>query len=62
MLLNVLVIPNVNDTIFLGAHDVKNCQESEGCVEVEVTHVWDHENFDRDNFPVETYNDIGLAK
>ena len=39
-----------------------NCRESEGCVEVEVIQVWDHEDFDTDNFPIETYNDIGLVK
>ena len=61
-MLNFLIISSVGDTIFLGAHDVENCRESEGCVEVEVAQVWDHEDFDINSFPIETYNDIGLVK
>ena len=55
----VLFFNSVGDTFFLGAHDVENCQESDGCLEVEITEVWLHEfhmharSFD---------NDIGLVK
>ena len=49
----------VGDKFLLGAHDVRNCQESEGCVEVNVTQVWNHENYSGDP---SNYNDIAVVK
>ena len=39
----VWLFHRVGETILLGAHDVKNCEESEGCVQVNITEVWSHE-------------------
>ena len=54
-----LVISSVGETFLLGAHDVENCQESEGCVEVEIIVVWTHENFVRMG---SIHNDIAVVK
>ena len=39
---SVWLFLRVGETILLGAHNVTNCQESEGCVEVNITEVWIH--------------------
>ena len=50
---------SIADTILLGAHDVENCQGSEGCLEVVITEVWLHEfHMSGGSF----VNDIGLVK
>ena len=48
----------VGDKFVLGAHDVRNCQESGGCVQVNVTQVWKHENYSS----VPNHNDIAVVK
>ena len=39
----MLLFLSVGQIILLGAHDVTNCQESKGCMEVQISEVWDHE-------------------
>ena len=39
----VLLFLSVGQTILLGAHDVTNCQESKGCMEVQISEVRGHE-------------------
>ena len=53
----MVVLFRIGDTLLLGAHDVLNCLESEGCVEVKIINVWIHENY-TDILD----NDIALAK
>ena len=50
---------SVNDTLRLGAHDVEKCQESEGCVEVEIIQVWIHDNYTTDG---RGNNDIAVVR
>ena len=56
-----LIVSRVGNTLLLGAHDVENCRESEGCVEVEIIEVWIHENYTikLQRTPV---NNIAMAK
>ena len=50
----------VGDTFLLGAHDVSNCRESEGCQEVQIIQAWNHEDYrDPGGIP---YHDIAVAK
>ena len=49
----------IADTLLLGAHDVENCLQSEGCVEVEIIQVWIHPGW---NMFRNLYNDIAVAK
>ena len=49
----------VGDAFLLGAHDIGNCRESEGCIEVDVIQVWIHENH---TIGERTYNDIAVVK
>ena len=49
----------VNDIILLGAHDVTNCEESEGCIKVKITEVWPHKIGSRGGI---SYNDIAVVK
>ena len=57
---HVFLSLRVGDTFLLGAHDVSNCRESEGCREVEIIQAWNHEDYrDLDGVP---YHDIAVAK
>ena len=57
---SVFLSVRVGDTFLLGAHDVSNCRESEGCHEVEIIQAWNHEDYrDPDGIP---YHDIAVAK
>ena len=55
----VLLFLRVGEKIFLRAHDVENCQELEGCVEVNITEIWFHEFYRIDVFYL---NDIAVVK
>ena len=54
-----LVVSSVGDTFILGAHDKENCHESEGCVKVQITESWIHEEYIRTSSPC---NDIAVVK
>ena len=56
---HLVIFQGLGDRFVLGAHDVRNCQESQGCVQVNVTRVWSHENYSRDP---RHYNDIAVVK
>ena len=50
----------------LGVHEFSQCEESDGCIEVVITRVWNHENFEQlegdapnDNIP---NNDISILQ
>ena len=53
----LLVVFRIGDTLLLGAHDVENCLQSEGCVEVEIIQVWIHPGW---NIFRNLYNDIAV--
>ena len=51
-------IKRIGDRILLGAHDVENCQQSEGCLEVQISEVYSHEHYRGSSFA----HDITLVK
>ena len=48
----------VGETVRLGAHDEDDCYESQGCLDRNISRVWDHEHFVRREYT----NDITIAQ
>ena len=54
-----LVVSSVGETLIFGAHDTERCHESEGCMKVQITESWIHEEYIRTSTP---RNDIAVVK